>query len=154
MPDKDGWAGVPVIAKNYDYLEGVEKIAVLVWNSGSWSKMLQPATNANAETSHGKSPTFINVNQTVAGTTELAAAVNAKKHKILGCVLTTSLAGTVKFADSSDDLLGPMDLLASQPFVLPTSVIPYQQTGATNRALNLVSTLGAVRGAVVILTEP
>lgn len=107
-----------------------------------------------AETAHGKQLTFVVVNQSIAGTTVLAAAVTGKKHKILGAVLTSSLLGTVKFTDDAGDLIGPMDVAASQPFVLPTSVVPYQETAATNRALNLVSTVGAVRGVVILVTEP
>jgi len=125
--------------------------------AGTFYPVTQPVSIAGvvstkSETSHGKQLTFVVVNQTVAGTTVLATAVTAKKHKILGFVLTTSLLGTVKFTDDAGDLIGPMDVAASQPFVLPTSIIPYQETGV-NRALNLVSTLGAVRGAMVIVTE-
>ena len=133
--------------------------APVAMSSGPFWQATQPVSIAavvkvDAETSHGKQLTYVVVNQTVAGTTVLAAAVVGKKHKLLGAVLTSSLLGTVKFTDDAGDLIGPMDVAASQPFVLPTSIIPYQETGATNRAINLVSTLGAVRGVVVLVTEP
>ena len=69
-------------------------------------------------------------------------------------MLTMSATGTMKFADGVDDLTGPMDIAATGGFVGPPSIVPYLQTGAAPRALTLVTTAGAARGVVVILTEP
>jgi len=94
----------------------------------------------------------ISVNQGAAGTTVLASASSGKRHKVVGCVLTLSADGTVKFTDSGD-LTGPMDVVAKGGFVLPTTNYPYVQ-GAAGSALNLVTTAGAARGVVTIRTEP
>lgn len=102
----------------------------------------------------GKTITYVSVAQGGAGTTALAAADVNNKHKILGAILTMSAAGTLKFTDGVADLTGAMDVAATGGFVLPTSTIPYQQTGAVNRALNLVTATGAAKGVVIIVTEP
>ena len=112
------------------------------------------ALTANPATYAGKTLTYVSVNQGVAGTTTLAAASVGNKHKVLGVILTMSLLGTLKFNDGVADLTGPMDIAATGGLVSPTSLVPYVETGATNRALDLVTTLGAARGVVVILTEP
>ena len=108
---------------------------------------------ATLPTSGGKTITYVSVNQGAAGTTELAAASVGNNHKVVGCILVISLLGTLKFTDGVADRTGPMDLAANGGFVLSGNMIPYFQTGATNRALNLVTTLGAARGVVAILTE-
>lgn len=108
---------------------------------------------ANPATAGGKTLAYIAVNQSAAGTTELAAASAGNRHKLVGGVLTLSAAGTLKFTDGVADLSGPMDVAASGGFVLPTSAYPYMQTGAVNRAINLVTTGGAARGALAVLTE-
>jgi len=108
---------------------------------------------ANPATSYGKTITYVSVAQGAAGTTVLASASPGNKHKILGAVLTMSLAGTLKFTDGAGDLTGAMDILTSGGFVLPTNILPYQQTG-TNSALNIVTTVGAAKGVVIIVTEP
>lgn len=100
----------------------------------------------------GKTYTYINVNQTVAGTTVLATAAIGIKHKIIGCILSLSLLGTIKFSDGAGDLIGPCDIGVTGGFVLPNSIIPYHIT-ATNSPLNLVTLLGTARGVVIILTE-
>lgn len=92
------------------------------------------------------------VNQGAAGTTQLAAAVAGKRHKIVGAVLLLSTAGSLKFTDGAGDLTGPMDIGTTGGFVLPTSNLPYLQA-ATNSALSLVTTVGAARGIVTIVTE-
>lgn len=112
------------------------------------------ALTANPATYAGKTLTYVSVNQGVAGTTTLAAASVGNKHKVLGVILTMSLLGTLKFNDGVADLTGPMDIAATGGLVSPTSLVPYVETGATNRALDLVTTLGAARGVVIILTEP
>ena len=108
---------------------------------------------ATLPTSGGKTITYVSVNQGAAGTTELAAASVGNNHKVVGCILVISLLGTLKFTDGVADRTGPMDLAANGGFVLSGNMIPYFQTGATNRALTLVTTLGAARGVVAILTE-
>ena len=112
------------------------------------------ALTANPATYAGKTLTYVSVNQGVAGTTTLAAASVGNKHKVLGVILTMSLLGTLKFNDGVADLTGPMDIAATGGLVSPTSLVPYVETGAANRALDLVTTLGAARGVVIILTEP
>ena len=109
---------------------------------------------ANPATAMGKTITYVSVAQGAAGTTELAAASVGNKHKLLGAMLTLSATGTMKFTDGVADLTGAMDVSATGGFVLTTSVIPYQQTGAANRALNLVTTVGLAKGVVILLTEP
>jgi hypothetical protein len=124
--------------------------------TGTFWQATQPVSGtvtANPATSAGKTITYVSVAQGGAGTTELAAASVGNFHKILGCVLTLSAAGTAKFTDGVADLTGAMDVAASGGFVLPTSIIPYQTTGATNRALNLVTVTGLAKGVVAILTE-
>lgn len=107
---------------------------------------------ANAATSHGKTITYVSIDQGAAGTTALAAASPGNKHKLLGLVVTMSLAGTVKLVDGASDVTGAMDVAASGGFVLPTSIIPYV-VGTANTALNLVTTVGAAKGVAIILTE-
>mgnify|MGYP001574910355 CR=1 FL=1 len=125
--------------------------------SGTFWQATQPVSGtvtANPATSAGKTITYVSVNQGGAGTTVLAAASVGNKHKLLGAVLVLSLTGTLKFTDDGGDLSGPMDLAANGGFVMMPSAFPITETGATNRALNLVTTLGAARGVVAILTEP
>lgn len=100
-----------------------------------------------------KTVTYIPVAQSGAGTTVLAAADATKKHKIIGAMLVMSATGTLKFTDGTGDLTGAADIATNAGFVLPTSVIPYLETGAINRALNLVTTTGAAKGFVAIVTE-
>jgi hypothetical protein len=108
---------------------------------------------ADPSTYEGKTLTYVPVAQSEAGTTELAAADLTKKHKMLGCVLTMSVDGTLKFIDSSGDRTGAMDIAAKGGFVLPTGSMPMLETGAVNRSLSLVTTGGAAKGVVVLLTE-
>lgn len=107
---------------------------------------------AGLTTAYGKTLTYVPVAQGAAGTTVLAAANGSAKHKIISCVLTLSAAGTLKFLDGVGDLTGAMDIAASGGFVLPASLLPYQQT-ATNSALSITTTGGAAKGVVTILTE-
>lgn len=112
------------------------------------------AASANPTTALGKTITYVSVNQSVPGTTTLASASVGNKHKVLGAVLTMNATGTVKFADAVPvDRTGPMDVSSTGGFVLPTSAVPYLETSTTNTALNLVTTMGAARGVVAILTE-
>lgn len=109
--------------------------------------------SSSTSTYYGKTVTYVSIDQGAAGTTVLAAASGAAKHKILGCVLTMSAAGTVKFNDGTVDLSGAMSVATSGGFVLPTSIVPYTETAAINRPLNLITTTGAAKGFVAILTE-
>ena len=97
---------------------------------------------------------YVPVNQTVAGTTELAAASTLNRHKVIGAMLVMSATGTLRFTDGVNDLTGPADVVANGGFVMPTSMIPWTESGAVNRAINLVTTVGAARGVVVLVTEP
>ena len=120
-------------------------------NIGDVDVLTLPA--ANPATAFGKTLTYVSINQSVAGTTILAAASVGNKHKIVSAIIVMSALGTVKFADGVGDLTGPMDLATNGGFVWPASIAPYTETAATNRALNLVTTIGAARGVVAILTE-
>ena len=125
--------------------------------SGTFWQTTQPISGtvtANSATYAGKTLTYVSVNQGAAGTTALAGASVGNKHKLLSATLTMSLLGTLKFTDGVGDISGPMDIAATGGLVEPPSMIPYRETAATNRALNLVTTLGAARGSVIILTEP
>ena len=115
--------------------------------------LLTAALTANAATSFGKTITFVSVAQGAAGTTALAAASVGNNHKLVGAILTMSAAGTLQFTDGTANLSGAMDIAANGGFVLPTSIMPYTQTAATNRPLNLVTVTGAAKGMVAILTE-
>lgn len=106
------------------------------------------------QTDNGKTYTRVKVEQGAAGTTVLAAASASNKHKLVGASLTLSVAGSLKFTDGVGDLSGAMDIAATGGFVLPTSNISYIETSTTNTALNIVTTGGAAKGFVVILTEP
>lgn len=142
-------------------LRGLVKILAAVWDSVNGrlkvdgSGVTQPVSGtvtANPATAAGKTLTYVPVNQGVAGTTVLAAASPGNRHKLVSAVLVLSVLGTLKFTDGIGDLSGPLDLAANAGFVLPASAYPYQQSGV-NSALNLVTTLGAARGVVSILTE-
>src|SRR3990167_2896937 len=108
----------------------------------------------NPATYLGKTLTYVPINQGAAGTTVLAAAQGSNKHKLVGLMITMSLLGTAKLTDGVGDLVGPTDIAATGGFVLSPSLIPWTETGAINRALNLVTTLGAARGVAIILSEP
>ena len=109
--------------------------------------------SASTSTSYGKTVTYVSIAQGAAGTTVLAVASGAAKHKILGCAITMSAAGTLKFNDGTVDLSGAMDIAASGGFVIPTGIIPISETAAVNRPLNLITTGGAAKGFIAILTE-
>jgi hypothetical protein len=105
-------------------------------------------------TAGGKTLTYVAVNQSVAGTLSIAASPG-NKHKVVGGSLFMSATGTLKFADGVPaNLTGTMNIAANQGFVLPTSIIPYFETTIVNTAIAIVTTGGAARGFLVILTEP
>ena len=108
---------------------------------------------ANPATYYGKTITYVSVAQGAAGTTELAAASASNKHKIIGGMLTMSLAGTLKFNDGTVDLTGPMTFAANGGMVVPESPVPFCETAATNRPMNLITTVGIANGVIAILTE-
>ena len=111
------------------------------------------SANVNPATAYGKTITYVAVAQGAAGTTELAAASASNKHKIIGGMLTMSLAGTLKFNDGTVDLTGPMNFAANGGMVVPESPVPFCQTAAVNRPMNLITTLGNANGVIAILTE-
>ena len=111
------------------------------------------SANVNPATAYGKTITYVAVAQGAAGTTELAAASGSNKHKIIGGMLTMSLAGTLKFNDGTVDLTGPMNFAANGGMVVPESPVPFCQTAAVNRPMNLITTLGNANGVIAILTE-
>ena len=108
---------------------------------------------ANPATYYGKTITYVPVAQGAAGTTELAAASASNKHKIIGGMLTMSLAGTLKFNDGTVDLTGPMTFAANGGMVVPESPVPFCETAGTNRPMNLITTVGNANGVIAILTE-
>jgi hypothetical protein len=101
--------------------------AAAVAVSGTFWQATQPVSIAVLPTAGGKTLTFISVNQGGAGVLELAAASVSNKHKVMGCVLTLSADGTLKFHDAVGDLTGPMDIAAKGGFVLPTSTSPFSR---------------------------
>ena len=125
--------------------------------TGTFWQATQPVSGtvtANPATAYGKTITYVAVAQGAAGTTVLAAADASNKHKIIGGMLTMSLAGTLKFNDGVADLTGPMTFAANGGMVVPESPVPFCQTGAVNRAMNLITTVGNANGVIAILTEP
>ena len=121
---------------------------------GSLSTSTNVIGYANPQTAFGKTITYVPVAQSAAGTTVMAVASIPNRHKIIGGMLTMSLAGTLKFNDGVVDLTGPMTFAANGGMVVPESPVPFTQTGAVNRAMNLVTTVGAANGVIAILTEP
>jgi len=107
----------------------------------------------NPATAFGKTITYVSIAQGAAGSTTLAAASPGNRHKIVGATIIMDAAGTAKFTDGGGDLTGAMAIAASGGFVWGTSALPYQQT-AVNSALSLVTTVGAAKGVIQILTEP
>ena len=112
------------------------------------------AAAVNPGTGFGKTFTYVPVAQGAAGTTQLAAASAPNKHKVIGCILIMSAAGTLKFVDSAGDLTGAMDVAANGGFVLPTNLLPWTETGAINRSISIVTTVGLAKGVAILLTEP
>ena len=144
-------AGTGTLAVSGTFWQATQPVSGTFWQT---TQPVSGTVTANPATSAGKTITYVSVNQSAAGTTTLAAASVGNKHKVMGVVLVFSLLGTLKFTDGVGDLTGPMDIAANGGFVIPTSSFPMTETAATNRALNLVTTLGAARGVVAILTEP
>ena len=136
------------------YSPNAGRLPVLADINGTVPVSVAATINANPTTYNGKALTYVSVDQGAAGTTVLAAASALNKHKILGCFLVMDAAGTLKFNDGTVDRSGAMSIAANGGFVLPTSIIPFAETAAINRPLNLITTAGKAAGTVVILTEP
>jgi hypothetical protein len=96
--------------------------------------------------------TRVAVDQSGAGTTVLMAADRDSYHKVLGAMLTLSAAGTMQFTDGTEALTGPTDFATDGGFVLPFSKVPYFETKAAGRPLNLVSVTGEANGFVIVAT--
>lgn len=146
-------SGAWTTGRTWTLSSGTDSVAV----TGTFWQATQPVSGtvtANAATSNGKTITYVSVAQGAAGTTVLAAASASNKHKVIGCILIMDAAGTLKFTDGVADLTGAMSMAANSGFVLNTSEFPFTETGAINRALNLVTTTGKAAGVVAILTEP
>lgn len=131
-----------------------DSTGVLSVDDNGGSLTVDGTVTANAGTAFGKTLTYISVSQGAAGTTVLAAASPSNKHKVIGAMLVADLAGTLKFTDGAGDLTGAMSIAANGGFVIPASILPMIQTSVVNTALSIVSTLGAFKGIVTILTEP
>jgi hypothetical protein len=96
---------------------------------------------------------FIPVDQSGAGSTTLIAAVPGERHKVRGGFILLSAAGTLKFTDGTDDLSGAISLDAKSGFVLPPATMEYF-VAPVNTPLTLVTTGGAAKGSLVVITEP
>jgi len=92
------------------------------------------------------------VNQSAAGTDVLIAAVANKRHKIVQAVLTMTADGTLQFeSQGAGALCGPMNVAAMGGFVYESDSNLYQT--ALGEALRIITTGGAARGAVLVVTE-
>lgn len=120
------------------------------------------AVNLNSATSgtnnlsnpfEGRIPIFVPIIQNAPGTTLLLAADSGKVHKLIGIIVTMSATGTLKFIDSSGDLSGPMDVSATGGFIQPPQKNPIVQTGAVNRSISIVTTLGKANGTAILVSE-
>ena len=132
----------------------VSAAGALLVDASATTQPVSGTVTANPATAYGKTITYVAVAQGAAGTTELAAASASNKHKIIGGMLTMSLAGTLKFNDGTVDLTGPMTFAANGGMVVPESPVPFCQTAAVNRPMNLITTVGNANGVIAILTEP
>lgn len=61
--------------------------------------------------------------------------------------------GTLKFTDGTDDLSGAMSLDQKSGFVLPASTSEYL-IAPVNTPLAIVTSGGAARGSLIVITEP
>jgi hypothetical protein len=110
--------------------------------------------SSNPGNNYGKTITYVPVAQAGAGTTQLLAASSGNRHKVIGVILTITLAGTLKFIDGSGDLTGAMTIATAGGFVIPGNPrVAFAQT-AVNSALSIVTTVGAAAGVVLVVTEP
>lgn len=91
------------------------------------------------------------VNQGGAGSVTLKAAQLNKRHKLIGAILTLSADGTLKFQSAANDLCGPMDIASKGGFVYDSDSSFFECNA--NEDLNLVTTGGAAKGVVLVLTE-
>lgn len=155
-----GWSvGLTQYSPNSGRLPVLADINGTVPVSGTFWQATQPVSiagviNANPTTYNGKTLSYVVVAQGAAGTTQLAAASAANKHKVMGCFVVMDAAGTLKFTDGTVDLSGAMSVAANGGFVLPSGNVPYLETAAVNRPINIVTTAGKAAGTVILLTEP
>jgi len=154
-------SSAPTTAVTGTFFQATQPVSIASMPStpvtGTFWQATQPVSGtvtAIPATSFGKTITFVSVAQGGAGTTELAAASASNKHKLMGACLVGDAAGTVSFTDGTATLCGAMSIAANAGFVLPTGFVPYTETAATNRPLNLVTATAKVSGMVAILTEP
>jgi len=122
--------------------------------------MSQGYTRPYPAQNSGKTVNRFVLQQSSAGTTEIAAAVAGKKHKIVGVTLTLSELGTIKFTGNAD-LTGVINLNRSAGFVIPPNpTFIWIETGA-NEALSIVTTVdstagpdaGGADGVILYITE-
>ena len=92
---------------------------------------------------------FAAISETTAASNEIVAAVTGKRIRILGIVLSAADAVTATIEDEDgNDLIGPLDITADAPIVLPVSGIGYQQTPATKALHLLLGGAVAVGGCI------
>jgi hypothetical protein len=91
------------------------------------------------------------VDQGAAGTSLVAAGVPNKAHKVVGALLTLAGDGTLKFQSASSDLCGPLDVAVKGGFVFDSDS-PFFLC-AVGADLNLVTTLAAAHGVLLVITE-
>jgi hypothetical protein len=95
---------------------------------------------------------WVSVGQGAAGPLELAAAVAGKRHKIIGGMIALMADGELDIRSGATSLMGggiPFD--ARGGFAVPAAEV-WLQT-ANGEALNLVTTGGAARGFLKLITE-
>jgi len=142
-------ASVPVVISSDQTAVPISG-TVVVTNAGTFAVQNTPAQNSGKTVNR-----FVLAQGVTAGTTVIAAADASNKHKIVGVLLTMNLTGTVKFIDSSGDLTGAMDVTIAGGFVIPPSAdFPFIQTGAINRSISIVTTVGGANGVILYITEP
>lgn len=97
--------------------------------------------------------TSIKVDQAAPGTFQLGAATPQTIHQVLGFMLWMSAAGTWKFTDSGGDLSGAISVIKDAPPIIYVSPGLPIVSSARGSALNLVTTGGAAKGVVLLMSE-
>lgn len=100
----------------------------------------------------GRTVFYVSIDQTGAGTTDIASASSGQRCKIVSAFLIIAAVGTCKFIDESGDLTGALPLDANGGFVLPASLVPYA-VGSVNSKVSVVTTGGAVKGCIGYILE-
>ncbi len=106
----------------------------------------------NQPTGQGKTLLFGTIAQGAAGTTQLVAADGTKKIKVVSYAFTMSLAGTAKFSDTSD-LTGAFVLAANGGIALAGAPSSHLFETAVNKALSIITTIGAATGHIAYFLE-